>query len=144
MAKIPEKPSDTLVADMLTDHLEIVASSGGAKYFEFFRVTGIFFKILLLKADLHRVSRGLPPVKIFFSKCFRNFYFFPEISLKTRRNDFRVKIRSPSDFLKLKSKWPVFTPQGAVCEVNDYNLPSIIESSDRLKTPISTAFGPIK
>ena len=29
-------------------------------------------------------------------------------------------------------------------EVNDYNLPSIIESSDRLKTPISTAFGPIK
>ena len=45
MAKIPEKPSDTLVADMLTDHLEIVAASGGAKYFEFFRITGIFFKI---------------------------------------------------------------------------------------------------
>ena len=54
-------------------------------------------------------------MKIFFSNFFRNFYFFPEISLKTRRNDFRVKIRSPSDFLKLKSKWPVFTAQGAVC-----------------------------
>ena len=48
MAKIPEKPSDTLVEDMLTDHLEDVAASGGAKYFEIFSIYWNFFQNKLI------------------------------------------------------------------------------------------------
>ena len=57
---------------------------------------------------------GSPLWKYFFRFFSVFLNLFPEISVKTRRKDFRVKIRSPSDFLNLKSKWPVFTPQGAV------------------------------
>ena len=75
--QIAEKPSDTLVEDMLTDHLETVAASGGAKYFEVFSIYWNFFQNKLI----HIMTIRVPPVKIFFRNFFDFFeFFFPKLA----------------------------------------------------------------
>ena len=60
---------------------------------------------------LHRV----PPVKFFFEIFLNIFFIFSKIIQKTLNKVMPVNLRFRSGFLGLKSKWPIFTPQGAVC-----------------------------
>ena len=71
--------------------------------------------IIMKKRWIWSIYIGSPLWKLFFRYFFKFFNFFSKITQKSPNKDMLVNFRFRSGFFDFKSKWPIFTPQGAVC-----------------------------